>query len=70
MQTDISPLRWRFTSIGAAFALVGIIILIQLVRIQVSPQAEIFRKQRELYSGVWKTIYPQEGKFLTDGGIC
>jgi cell division protein FtsI/penicillin-binding protein 2 len=66
--SHVSPLRWRFTSIGAAFALVGIVIFIQLVRIQVSPQAEIFRKQSDLYSGIWKTIDPARGQIYDRWG--
>jgi cell division protein FtsI/penicillin-binding protein 2 len=61
MHTDVYPLRWRFASIGAAFGLVGVVIFIQLVRIQISPQADLFRKQGDLYSGIWKTISPARG---------
>jgi cell division protein FtsI/penicillin-binding protein 2 len=61
MQSHLSLLRWRFTSIGAAFALMGVVIFVQLVRIQISPQAETFRKQGDLYAGVWKTISPARG---------
>lgn len=64
----VPSLRWRFTSIGAVFALVGVVIFIQLIRIQVSPQAEIFRKQSALYSGVWKTLSPARGQIYDRWG--
>ena len=68
MQTQNSSLRWRFTSIGAAFALVGVVIFFQLVRIQISPQAETFRLQGDLYAGVWKTIDPARGQIYDRWG--
>ncbi|NUM44984.1 MAG: hypothetical protein HUU38_09775, partial [Anaerolineales bacterium] len=66
--SPITPLRWRFTSIGAAFALVGVVIFIQLVRIQISPQADVFRQQSDLYAGVWRTIAPARGQIYDRWG--
>ncbi|MFQ5616292.1 MAG: hypothetical protein ACE5GO_07515, partial [Anaerolineales bacterium] len=53
---------WRLTSIGVVFVLMGIVIFVRLVRIQINPQAEIFREQGEQYSGVWRTVFPARGQ--------
>ncbi len=66
--SQVPPLRWRFTSIGAAFALVGVVIFIQLIRIQVGPNVENFRKQSVLYAGIWKVISPARGQIYDRWG--
>ncbi len=60
--------RWRLTAIAVTFGLVGIAIVVQLVRIQLGPQAQAFREQGELYSGVWRTIYPARGQIYDRWG--
>lgn len=63
-----SSLSWRFTSVGAAFLLVGVAVVVQLVRIQISPQAEVFLKQGDQYSGVWRTLKPARGQIFDRWG--
>ena len=60
--------NWRLTITGFAFLLFGTAILVQLVRIQVSPQAEIFREQGYSYSGVWRTVHPARGQIYDRWG--
>jgi cell division protein FtsI/penicillin-binding protein 2 len=59
---------WRYKLLGIAFALSGLAIIVQLVRIQVIPQAEIFREQRALYRGELRTVYPERGQIYDRWG--
>ncbi len=60
--------HWRFHSIGALFFLMGVAVFVQLVRIQLSPQADVFRKQGDLYAGTWRTVYPPRGQIYDRWG--
>ncbi len=60
--------HWRYYSIGIAFALVGILIVGQLFRIQLIPQAEVFLEQGDNFSGEWQTIYPPRGQIYDRWG--
>lgn len=52
---------WRYTTLGVLVTAMALFILVQMVRIQISPQAEIFRDQGVNYSGIWRTITPSRG---------
>lgn len=58
----------RYTSLGAFFALVILLIIGQIVRIQVGPQAEMFREQEEIYSGEWHILTPARGQIYDRWG--
>jgi cell division protein FtsI/penicillin-binding protein 2 len=61
-------LNWRFTLVGIGFFLMGIAILIQLVRIQISPSAEGFLEQGDQYAGIFRTMYPARGQIYDRWG--
>jgi cell division protein FtsI/penicillin-binding protein 2 len=53
---------WRFTTLGVLLSALAGFIVLQMVRIQTSPQAEVFRSQGEVYAGNWRTIQPARGQ--------
>ncbi len=57
-----NSIQWRFSTIAFSFTLVGVVVFLQLVRIQFSPQVEDFREQGNSYSGFWRTVYPARGQ--------
>jgi cell division protein FtsI/penicillin-binding protein 2 len=57
----IAEYSWRYTTLGLLMTTVASFIIVQMVRIQTSPQAEVFRNQGEIYSGNWQTIQPVRG---------
>ncbi len=59
---------WRYTVLALVFALIGGLIFGQTVRIQVSPQAEDFIKQGDLYAGEWRTVTPPRGQLYDRWG--
>ncbi len=58
----------RFQLAGLSFAVMGVLILVQLVRIQFIPQAGDFRRQSELFAGEWVTIFPARGQIYDRWG--
>jgi cell division protein FtsI/penicillin-binding protein 2 len=59
---------WRSTLLAALFAVAGLSILIQIVRIQNSPEAAVFRAQGDRYSGEFRTYYPARGEIFDRNG--
>jgi len=59
---------WRSRVAGIALAVMAFIILAQMVRIQTSKEAEIFREQADIYGNVWRTFYPDRGEIYDRGG--
>jgi cell division protein FtsI/penicillin-binding protein 2 len=57
----IAENSWRFTTLGLLMTTVASFIIVQMVRIQTSPQAEVFRNQGRIYAGNWQTIQPVRG---------
>lgn len=58
----------RFTALGAIFTLFGILIVGRMVRIQIGPQREIFKKQGEIYSGETVNMVPARGQIYDRWG--
>lgn len=52
---------WRYTMLGILMTATAAFIVVQMARIQTSPQAEVFRNQGTSYSGSWRTITPARG---------
>lgn len=52
---------WRFNLLGVLFLLAGVMIIIQLVRLQFSPERNEFVSQGELYSRTLHIFYPPRG---------
>ena len=53
---------WRFTTLGILLSALAFFIIVQMLRIQLSPQAEAPRDKGELYSGTWRTLTPARGE--------
>jgi cell division protein FtsI/penicillin-binding protein 2 len=43
------------------FGFIALMIVAQILRIQLSPQAHIFREQGDIYAGEWRTVKPPRG---------
>jgi cell division protein FtsI/penicillin-binding protein 2 len=59
-------LRAKWTSM--IFAVIGVVIIAQMLRIQLSPQAQDFREQAEEFSGAFETLFPERGKIYDRHG--
>ena len=59
---------WRYTTLGILLTTLAIFIVVQMLRIQLSPQAEALREKGELYSGTWRTITPARGQIYDRWG--
>jgi cell division protein FtsI/penicillin-binding protein 2 len=51
----------RFQLIGAGFAILGVLIIGQVIRIQLFPEAETFLEHGDKISGYYRTIVPTRG---------
>src|SRR5512146_2363520 len=58
----------RSLIIVAGFALVGLGVLVQMVRIQYSEQAMLFLAQGDRYAGEFQTVYPERGEIYDRNG--
>ena len=53
---------WRYSLLGIGFILVVLAIFIQTIRIQMSPQSEIFKDlAKNVYAGREEEVYPPRG---------
>jgi len=59
---------WRSLVLNCLMAIVAVIILLQIVRIQASAEAEQFRQQAEMFSGEWRMYYPERGEIYDRNG--
>src|SRR4030043_468411 len=59
---------WRFNLLGILFLLAGAMIIIQLVRLQFSPERSEFVSQGELYSRTLHIFYPPRGDIYARWG--
>lgn len=64
----ISEGSWRYTTLGILITALAVFIVIQMVRIQISPQAGALREKGELYSGTWRTLTPARGQIYDRWG--
>ncbi len=60
--------RIRSFSLSIIFVLLGAAIIVQMVRIQTSPEAAVFLQQGDRYSGEFQTIYPERGEIYDRNG--
>jgi len=60
--------QWRFTTLGFLISAFALFIVVQMVRIQVSPQAEDLRKRGAGNSGTWMTLIPARGQIYDRNG--
>lgn len=59
---------WRSMALTTLLTFVAVAVLVQLIRIQYSPEAAVFRAQAEKYSGKWQTFYPERGEVYDRNG--
>jgi cell division protein FtsI/penicillin-binding protein 2 len=58
----------RVQVLAGAMLLIALAIVVQLTRIQNSPEAAVFRQQAENYAYEWKTFYPNRGEIYDRNG--
>lgn len=58
----------RSQVLAGALAIFAFAIMVQMTRIQNSPEAEIFRQQAENYAYEWRTFYPNRGEIYDRHG--
>ena len=61
MRASSETITWRYNVVGVLFGFVAVMIVAQILRIQLSPQAQTFREQGDMYAGEWRTIKPARG---------
>ncbi len=59
---------WRSLVLGGLLAFVAVLVMLQMMRIQNSPEAAIFRAQSQEYASVLKTYYPDRGEIYDNTG--
>ncbi len=59
---------WRSLLLAGLLAFIGVSIVLQIVRIQNSPEAAIFRSQAQDYLSVLETYYPDRGEIYDRDG--
>ncbi len=59
---------WRSLALAACFAVIGLSVIAQMMRIQNSEEADFFRKRFDLYAGRMETIYPARGEIYDRNG--
>jgi cell division protein FtsI/penicillin-binding protein 2 len=59
---------WRYTTLGILITTLAVFIVVQMLRIQLSPQAQALREKGELYSGAWRTLTPARGQIYDRWG--
>ena len=59
---------WRYSTLGILLTALAFFIILQMLRIQLSPQAEALREKGELYSGTWRTLTPARGQIYDRRG--
>lgn len=59
---------WRSMALTTLLAFIAVAVLGQMIRIQHSTEAEVFRAQAEQYSGKWQTFYPERGEVYDRDG--
>ncbi len=75
--SDVEPVRglamrqtyaWRSLLLAGLLAFAGATIILQIVRIQNSPEAAVFRAQAAEYASILQTYYPQRGEVYDRDG--
>ncbi len=59
---------WRSFSLASIFAMIGIVIVVQMARIQLSTEAAEFREEADRYKGWVENIYPARGEIYDRNG--
>ncbi len=59
---------WRSLSLASLFTLISLVIVVQMVRVQISTDVADFRTASKRYEGWVKTIYPARGEIYDRNG--
>ena len=59
---------WRSLLLYGFLAFVATLVLLQMVRIQASAEADQFRKQKDIFAGDYRTYYPERGEIYDRHG--
>jgi cell division protein FtsI/penicillin-binding protein 2 len=59
---------WRSLTLASVLALVGLTVILQIVRIQTSPEAVTFRLQSAQFEQTVQTFYPERGEIYDRNG--
>lgn len=59
---------WRSTLLNGILALIAVLVILQMVRIQASAEAEAFRAQADAFKGGFRTFYPERGEIYDRNG--
>ncbi len=59
---------WRSLVLASLLGFVGVLVMLQMVRIQTSPEAAIFRTQSQQYESSLETFYPERGDIYDSTG--
>lgn len=59
---------WRYLTLGILLTAMALFIIVQMIRIQISPQAQVFRDRGSANTGGWQTIVPARGEIMDRWG--
>lgn len=59
---------WRSLLLNGFLAFIAALVILQMVRIQVSAEAETFREQADAFKGSYRTYYPERGEIYDRNG--
>jgi cell division protein FtsI/penicillin-binding protein 2 len=59
---------WRSLLLIGFLAVVSALVVLQMVRIQASAEAEEFRRQKDIFAGEYKIYYPERGEIYDRNG--
>jgi cell division protein FtsI/penicillin-binding protein 2 len=60
--------HWRYMTLGILISAFGLFVVIQMIRIQVSPQAGVLRDRAAGWSGTWTELVPARGQIYDRTG--
>ncbi len=59
----------RSLSLAILFAVLAALVVLQMVRIQASPEAAMFLQQADRYAGKYVTLFPERGRIFDRDGF-
>lgn len=59
---------WRSLVLNGFMAIVSALVILQMVRIQASAEADEFRRQKDIFAGEYKVYYPERGEIYDRNG--
>ena len=59
---------WRSLALAGILAFIGLSVILQIIRIQTSPEAATFREQAAQYAETVQTFYPERGQIYDRNG--